>query len=486
MEKISNKKIIITALIILTVILLIYISYRIKGTINSSSYIENITEATWNEEDVIDITFEDSKITGNVTINDNTILITQGGTYRLTGTSENASVNINTKDEVTLILDNLDLTNQSGPAILIENAEITNIVLNENTSNKLSDGNNSNEEYDAVIYSKDDLTISGTGNLEITTNFENGIKCTDDLVIFNGNIIVNSNTNGIIGKDSVTIKSGNITIKSGGDAIKSNNDEEAEKGNITIEDANITITSQEDGIQAEQNLTINGGTFNITTNNGSSTLSGKTGWENTTTTSSEESAKAIKASNIIINNGQFTINSKDDGIHSNGNLKIENGTFTIKSSDDGIHGDALVEINDGTLDITASEGIEGTYVKINGGSITINAADDGINAGKKSNEYTPTIEINGGSITIKMASGDTDGLDSNGNLYINGGTIDITGQSPFDYDGEAKYTGGKMIVNGVETTEITNQMMGPVQGQMQNGTKGNMQGGQPNPGMQRR
>lgn len=76
-----------------------------------------------------------------------------------------------------------------------------------------------------------------------------------------------------------------------------------------------------------------------------------------------------------------------------------------------------------------------------------------------------------------MSSGDTDAIDSNGNLYINGGTINITGNSPFDYDGEAKYTGGKLIVNGKETTELTNQFMGGMQDR-------NMNGG-PNQGMRR-
>ena len=112
------------------------------------------------------------------------------------------------------------------------------------------------------------------------------------------------------------------------------------------------------------------------------------------------------------------------------------------------------------LIIDASEGIEGTYVKINNGTINISASDDGINAGNKSKNYNTTVEINGGKITIKMAAGDTDGIDSNGNLYINGGTIDITGNSPFDYDGEAKYNGGTLIVNGETTNTITNQFMG--------------------------
>lgn len=470
MKKLKENKIIYIIIILsLIAISIIYIKQKEStNTITTNTYDESDTKTTWIDGQTI--TFTEEKV--------NNASITTGGTYILTGKSNNSSITINTSDEVVLVLDNIELTNELGPAILVENAKKTIITLKENTENKLSNGNNENKDYDAVIYSKDDLTINGEGTLEITSNFENGIKCTDDLKIMSGNITVNSKTNGIIGKDSVTIKSGNIIITSGEDGIKSNNDEDESKGNIIIEDANITISSQEDGIQAEQNLTINNGTFNITTSSGASTLSGKTGWEKTTT-SSEESAKAIKSGNTLtINNGNFTINSKDDGIHSNGNVKIENGTFTIKSSDDGIHGDSLVEINDGTINITASEGIEATFVKINGGNITINAADDGINAGKKSDEYTPTIEINGGNITIKMGQGDTDGLDSNGNLYINGGTIDITGQSPFDYDGEAKYNGGKMIVNGVETTEITNQMMGGIMGGMQGGMPNDVEQGQ--------
>ncbi len=83
-----------------------------------------------------------------------------------------------------------------------------------------------------------------------------------------------------------------------------------------------------------------------------------------------------------------------------------------------------------------------------------------MNAGNKSNKYTTTIEINGGDITIDMGQGDTDAIDSNGNLYINGGTINITAQSPFDYDGEGELNGGEVIVNGTEIDELTTQMMG--------------------------
>ena len=134
----------------------------------------------------------------------------------------------------------------------------------------------------------------------------------------------------------------------------------------------------------------------------------------------------------------------------------------------------MIVINDGTFNITAAEGIEATYIKINGGTINISASDDGINAANKSSYYSIAVEINGGYITIKMGAGDTDAIDSNGNIYINGGTIDITGNSAFDYDGKAEYNGGTLIVNGTQTNTITNQFMG---GGMNGGRQMNQNGG---------
>ena len=224
----------------------------------------------------------------------------------------------------------------------------------------------------------------------------------------------------------------------------------------------LTISSTDNGITSKDDLKITGGTISISC-----------------------TSDAIEANDSIrIAGGDITIKSKKDGLHAEydeddsvGCIYICGGTLNITASDDAIHATTIVQIDDGTLNLSAREGIEGTYVQINGGTITISASDDGINAGQKSKSYTATIEITGGYITIKMGSGDTDAVDSNGNLYVNGGTLDITANSPFDYDGTAKYTGGTIIVNGQTVNTITNQMMGGAGGFGNQGGFGGFGGG---------
>lgn len=207
----------------------------------------------------------------------------------------------------------------------------------------------------------------------------------------------------------------------------------------------LNIKSSDNGISGKDTIKVTGGTINIDSIN-----------------------DGIEANDsILIYNGNIDINTKKDGMHAENNkdntkgyIYIKDGNISINADDDGIHGTTYIEIDNGKLDISAKEGIEATYIQINNGNINIEASDDGINAGKKSTISTPTIEINGGSIYINMGPGDTDGIDSNGNLYINGGLININCNSPFDFDNESKYTGGRLIVNGVETNKISNQMMG--------------------------
>lgn len=241
------------------------------------------------------------------------------------------------------------------------------------------------------------------------------------------------------------------------DAVIFSKDDLVLNGKGTLE-----INSTANGVTSKDDLKVTGGKISVTS-----------------------SADALEANDsIAIAGGTITINSQKDGLHAEndedntiGYIYICGGNININASADGIQGTTTTQIDDGKINITAAEGIESTYMKINGGTIKISASDDGINASDKSDSANTKIEINDGSITIDMGHGDTDGIDSNGDLYINGGKISVNAQSPFDYDGNCEKNGGTIIVNGEETDTITNQMMGGGPGGGQGGSPEGMRGG---------
>ena len=194
-------------------------------------------------------------------------------------------------------------------------------------------------------------------------------------------------------------------------------------------------------------------------------------------------SKAIEANDSIrIAGGSFTLTAGTDGLHAEnddddtlGFIYIEDGSFVIDAGDDAIHGTSVVQIKGGTYQISGAEGIEGTVIVIDGGKLSISSWDDGINAAQKSDSFVPSFEMNGGELTIVMEAGDTDGIDSNGNLTINGGTIDITGPSGIDFDGNGAFNGGTLIINGQQLGSLPDQMMGGMGG-MNQGMGGMNQG----------
>ena len=438
-------------------------------------------ESEWFSNRDLAGTYDESEAQ-EITLNGESVTITEEGVYILSGTISDGQIIVEVEDteKVQLVLDGVTISSSDSAAIYVKSADKVFITLAAGSTNTLSTTDefaSSEDNVDAVIFSKDDLTINGTGTLNVSTEYGHAIVGKDDLTITGGTIVVESSSAAITANDVLAIVNADITITSDKDGIKADNDDTT-LGIVYIESGTFTIVSGGDAISATGELIIEGGDFDITSGGGSSNgadhqsimnmFGGMRGGQeyslddvDSDDDDSVSSMKGIKADgNITIDGGSFVIDSADDAIHTNSDIVINDGTFEITTGDDGIHADGMVTINGGTFNISAWEGIEGTYILINDGTINIEGDDDGINATNKSSAYESAIEINGGYITVNMASGDTDGIDSNGNIYVNGGTIDVTGQSTFDYDGYAEYNGGTIIVNGQQTDSIPNQQMG--------------------------
>ena len=218
------------------------------------------------------ITFEGS----GATVSGNILTITSAGAYSISGTLNDGQVIVDTEDKekVELVLNGADITCSTSAPIYVSNAEKTVMTLADGTENHVTDGTSyvfedAEDEPNAAVFSKDDLTINGKGSLTVNANYNNGIASKDDLKITGGSITVNAVNDGIKGRDSIAVKDGTITINAGGDGMQANNDEDAEKGYVVIEGGTLDITAGLDGIQAETSLLVSGGGIAITSGGGS-------------------------------------------------------------------------------------------------------------------------------------------------------------------------------------------------------------------------
>lgn len=374
------------------------------------------------------ITFGSITITGDTasaTNEGNVVTINSPGTFYITGAIADGQIKVDTPEDgdVRLVFQNAYISCSFGPPIDIENAERVVVRLEADTDNYLTDTHTSvvydedGEEIDAALYSKEDLVICGTGTLNIVTDYKDGIKTKDSLIIDSGNINITSEDDGIIGKNYISIEDGNINIVAGGDGLKSTEDDEADQGYIYITDGVFNIDAGADAIQVQTHIVIQNGEFDFYTANGSSSTTSDT-------------AKGLKASiGITIYDGEFTIDSSDDSIHSNDTIVINGGEYLLYSGDDTIHADEAITVNGGIIDVLdCYEGIEGMVIKINDGEIHVESYDDPINAtdGNRG-ENTPgvAIYINGGYTYLECVN--ADGFDSNGAVYLNGGTVVVNG-----------------------------------------------------------
>jgi len=439
-------------------------SIRTALAANSADH-ELPADYVWDSARVIPIVLNGTWITestDSATAEGSTVTITSGGTYSLTGSLSDGQVLVNASDEgtVRLILNGIDLKNSTGSPFAVTKAEKVVIVLADNSANVITDATSyvfpdpDEDEPNAALFSKADMTICGNGSLTVKGNYNDGIASKDGLIIKNGTITVHAVDDGIRGKDYLVIKDGTVTVISMGDALKSDNDEDATRGYISIESGSVTATAGMDGLTAETDAIIAGGTFTLTTGGGSNA-----------SVSSSVSAKGIKGLvSVIIGDGTFSVSSADDAIHSNSTIVINGGTFALASGDDGVHADSLLGVNGGDIVISKCfEGLESCVLVINDGTMHITASDDGINgAGGKdasgaggwpggmpsSGNYY--LYIAGGHIAVTAAG---DGIDVNGRIVMKDGTVLVNGPTSnnngaLDYDASFQMTGGVLLAAG--------------------------------------
>ena len=472
----------------------------------SYEYTHEDTDSSWDSGSSTTIIFENNnaQISGaGATFSGEKLTITKAGTFVLSGTLANGQVLIDAgnDDVVRLVLNGVTLHNEAGPAIYSPESEKIVLILADGKKNTVSDGSgytifdDENEPY-AAIFAQNDLSITGSGTLTVNGNCKHGIRTQDILVITGGEINVTSVGDALRGRDGVAIQDGSITLNTDGDGIMSNNADDEARGYIIINGGTHIIHAANDGIQAESALTITEGSIQIITGGGSENApireETRGGWGGDRSNSSFEtievdsvSMKGLKAGKqLSIAGGDISIDTQDDGIHSDDVLFIMGGRLSIKTGDDGIHADVSAEISGGDIDIPVCyEGIESLSVTISGGNISIIAVDDGINAsdgtgrsgafggemqggpgagwpdmqqGGGMNEARfaavegAVIRISGGTIDI-LAS--RDAIDSNGHLYLEGGTITLNGLSmgadgAIEMDGDFIVTGGQLITAG--------------------------------------
>ena len=202
-------------------------------------------------------------ITGaGASIQDNKILITQGGTYVFEGSLTNGQIYVNVSDQekVQLVLNNVDIFCNTSAPIYISNADKTVITLPEGTVNSVSDSFAPlDDTVKGCIYSKDDLTFNGTGTLNVTGNYNNAISCKNDLTIVNGTYNLTATNNGLKGNDSISILTCTMKIVSMDDGCKVDNDTDADKGYLFIAGGSFDITANDDCFQSTRAFIIQGG-----------------------------------------------------------------------------------------------------------------------------------------------------------------------------------------------------------------------------------
>ena len=416
-------------------------------------------DLSWDTSSETAIDLSNPTATDGVTVEDGTLTITKAGTYKLSGEYQ-GQIKVETADSdaVRLVLDNANITNSSGAALNVVNADEVILYSASGTTNTISDGADytatGEDDPDAVVYSKADLTIAGEGTLKVNGNHEDGIHTSDGLVIASGTLEVNAANTGIKGKDYVDILGGTINVTAQQDGIKSTNDTDEGQGWTRLSNGTVTVNAGDDGFKASRVVEISGGSLTV-----------------------EQSDEGIEAQYINVSGGDVNVTSADDGM--NASLKTSDSESTDSSANTSDTADQQQNNQQqGSLPGGQQSGTSGTAQQQNntqnqgnqnmgqppampGGNAQDGTSQNGTTGtGQQGMGQPPqggmpgggggtfevidaAINVSGGHVTVNAEG---DGIDSNGVTTLSGGTLIVNG--PSQGGNAALDTNGDLLLNG--------------------------------------
>ncbi|MCD5344414.1 carbohydrate-binding domain-containing protein [Arthrobacter sp. AK04] len=334
-----------------------------------------------------------------VKVDGDTVTIAAAGTYRLSGSLSDGQVVVaaGEEDVVRIILDGAGVTSSTGSPFVVQSANEAIVYLEDGSSNSLGD---------ASTYA-DQGTDAPNAAL---------YSMADLTVAGTGSLTVNGNFNdGISSKDGLVLAAGTVTVDAADDGIVG-------KDYAVLLDGAYQVTASDDGFKSD---------------NGED--EGR-GW-------------------VLINGGTLSVSAGDDGIKAFNTLTIAAGTTTVEESEEGLEAQHII-MSGGTATVTAND----DGVNASGGSTSSGTtAEDGmggVGGGMGAGEMAVgdyTVDISGGLLTINSEG---DGLDSNGNASISGGTVVVNGPTnngngALDVNGELAVTGGTVAAAGSAGMVVT-------------------------------
>ncbi|WP_324293187.1 carbohydrate-binding domain-containing protein [Lacrimispora defluvii] len=426
-------------------------------------------DGSYDESSAVKINLNSDKAEADgagVSITGSTVTISKEGTYLVSGTLDNGQIIVDAvdTDKVQIVLANAGINCETSAAIYVKSADKVFVTLADGTTNKLSGGteyiDTDDNTVDGVIFSKEDLTVNGTGNLEVNASYKHGIVSKDTLAVTGGNISVNAISQCLAGKDEVKIMDGTFLLTTSGKAVRSSNEDDTSLGNIYVAGGTFTVNSKDDSFHASKTMVIDGGTFTV-----------------------ESGDDAFHADqDLVVNNGTISVTSCYEGLEAY-RVSVNGGEISIQASDDGINaaqpksasaegqdtsqGDSGKEkpempSDEQVKEITprSDENQSGTQSDENlpqkgqqrrggvpGGKGVMGGGQMGGGMETDTNAY---IKITGGTVYVDAGG---DGLDSNGSLLISGGMVYVTGpvsdgDGAIDYNGDGIISGGTVIAVG--------------------------------------